>query len=460
MNQASTESTQQAIEYEAESAGQEGENLKAKAIDILMKNLTTIEDVESFKAAAFSNLKVWQKVEQWVREVLKDSDPDYDQKYAIGLAALGLYDLAESKLVKLKNLPVAACLLGRIYMETGREREAIVTFSKIHKRVPEVKSYHIYLAEAYEAAGDLDGFRRELELIESEYPDDVDTLSLKGVSAERAGDYDQAKELYRKALDKKTDHTQSLFRLAYRLDLEGHDDEAIDLYQQCVMNGVSNVAALVNLGLLYDDAERFDDALRCFELVDKICPNNRRAQIYLRDVRASTTMYYDEEKERKEDKHAQILRIPVTDFELSVRSRNCLSKMNIRTLGDLIKKSEAELLAFKNFGETSLQEIKGILYSKGLRLGMILTDSKDITNILEPAVLEPIKEPEANDNKSLDELDLSVRSRNCLTFLQITTLGQLLETTEHQLVACKNFGQTSLNEIRKKLADQGLSLKV
>ena len=61
-------------------------------------------------------------------------------------------------------------------------------------------------------------------------------------------------------------------------------------------------------------------------------------------------MFYDEEKERKEDKHAQVLRIPVTDFELSVRSRNCLANMNVRTLGDLIGLSENELASLKSAG--------------------------------------------------------------------------------------------------------------
>ena len=65
----------------------------------------------------------------------------------------------------------------------------------------------------------------------------------------------------------------------------------------------------------------------------------------------------------------QVLSIPVTDFELSVRSRNCLQKMGIMTLGDLCRCTEQELLASKNFGETSLIEIKEMLASKGLRLG-------------------------------------------------------------------------------------------
>ena len=83
-------------------------------------------------------------------------------------------------------------------------------------------------------------------------------------------------------------------------------------------------------------------------------------------------MYYDEEAEQGYTVLKQLLEIPVTDFELSVRSRNCLRKMNIRTLGDLTRTTEAALLASKNFGETSLSEIKEMMTSKGLRLGMAL----------------------------------------------------------------------------------------
>ena len=60
--------------------------------------------------------------------------------------------------------------------------------------------------------------------------------------------------------------------------------------------------------------------------------------------------------------------LPVADLELSVRSRKCMERLNIDTLGDLIEKTEAELLAAKNFGQTSLNEIKQRLAENGLRL--------------------------------------------------------------------------------------------
>lgn len=60
----------------------------------------------------------------------------------------------------------------------------------------------------------------------------------------------------------------------------------------------------------------------------------------------------------------------VDELELSVRSANCLKHANIRLIGDLVQKTEAEILATRNFGKKSLNEIKEILASMGLSLGM------------------------------------------------------------------------------------------
>ena len=60
----------------------------------------------------------------------------------------------------------------------------------------------------------------------------------------------------------------------------------------------------------------------------------------------------------------------VDELELSVRSYNCLKNANIKTIGDLVTKTEAEMLKTKNFGRKSLNEIKDILAEMGLSLGM------------------------------------------------------------------------------------------
>ena len=60
----------------------------------------------------------------------------------------------------------------------------------------------------------------------------------------------------------------------------------------------------------------------------------------------------------------------VEEFELSVRSANCLQNANIKYIGELVQKTESEMLKTKNFGRKSLKEIKEILADMGLSLGM------------------------------------------------------------------------------------------
>jgi DNA-directed RNA polymerase subunit alpha len=178
--------------------------------------------------------------------------------------------------------------------------------------------------------------------------------------------------------------------------------------------------------------------------------------LFLRDAEAALTMYIDEDLERRVDRRNQVLEMPVTDFELSVRSRNCLAKMNVRALGDLVRRTEHELLSFKNFGETSLNEIKNLLASKGLRLGMFKEEEAKKARALRLKTGSPENSVLV---KPITDLELSVRSRKCMQRLNVETVGDLVEKTESELLAIKNFGQTSLNEVKAKLAEMGVALK-
>ena len=72
---------------------------------------------------------------------------------------------------------------------------------------------------------------------------------------------------------------------------------------------------------------------------------------------------------------------------------------------------------------------------------------------------QPVEVPEETLNESIDALNLSVRSRKCMERLGIMTLGLLIGRTEAELLSAKNFGQTSLNEIKARLEERGLRLK-
>ena len=75
---------------------------------------------------------------------------------------------------------------------------------------------------------------------------------------------------------------------------------------------------------------------------------------------------------RQQEKLNENLWRSVDELELSVRSANCLQNANIRYIGELVQKTESEMLKTKNFGRKSLKEIKEILAEMGLSLGMKL----------------------------------------------------------------------------------------
>jgi len=78
----------------------------------------------------------------------------------------------------------------------------------------------------------------------------------------------------------------------------------------------------------------------------------------------------DDEVDEDEERIRALLDTPVEELELSVRSSNCLRNANIRTIGDLTKKTEEEITKTRNFGKKSLQEIRDKLQARGLDLGM------------------------------------------------------------------------------------------
>jgi DNA-directed RNA polymerase subunit alpha len=87
---------------------------------------------------------------------------------------------------------------------------------------------------------------------------------------------------------------------------------------------------------------------------------------------------FDEENEEDNERTRTFLNTPVEELELSVRSSNCLKNADIKTIGDLVRRSEDDINKTRNFGKKSLQEIKDKLKEWNLSLGM--TDMKLLKN--------------------------------------------------------------------------------
>ncbi len=264
-------------------------------------------------------------------------------------------------------------------------------------------------------------------------------------------------KLYERAVEIDEAHPGALFGLGLENDRRGNDEKAIEMYQRAAAAFPTNVGALLNLGVLYEDHEQFERAARCYDRILESYPTHARALLYNKDALASMDDLYDHDTEKKKNQIAGVLGISISQFELSVRSRNCLQKMGIQTLGDLTKVSETELLNSKNFGETSLVEIREMMSQKGLMIGQFVHQKEDEVEPLDMSHLSP--DEQALFDRPMSDLNLSVRARKCMTRLGLTTIGELIRKSADDLLECKNFGVTSLTEVREKLTQVDLKLR-
>jgi DNA-directed RNA polymerase subunit alpha len=261
--------------------------------------------------------------------------------------------------------------------------------------------------------------------------------------------------LYERAVATDEKHAGALFGLAVENDRHGNDESAIQLYQRAAACYPTHVGTLLNLGVLYEDRQQYDRAIACYQRILDVYPSHDRARLYLKDATAADVSA-DESGAKTTDRLAQVLGRPISDFELSVRSRNVLQKMNIRSVGDLVRTTEQELLSSKNFGETSLVEIRDLLGTLGLSIGQFAHERAE-AEVLDTAALP--SDAAALLDRPVAELNLSVRARKCMVRLGINLLGELVRRTGDDLLECKNFGVTSLTEVREKLATIGLKLR-
>ena len=425
-------------------------------INLFREQLPSMEEIRQLSHLVHSGEAYQMRFAEQVEQNLSSNAALTSLETGIGLYILSRYREAIAKLQKGPDGKEKYLFLAFALRQIRKHDEAIQSLQRAKDLGAEAMNVSLEKVATHRHAGNLEAAAKEIkscanfQRVSAEYHYQLARLQ------EAQGLYDEAVANYKTALELAPTHHRALFHLAYRYDLSGYEDQAIEHYKQVVANSPTYVSALLNLTVLYEDRGEFDKAGACVEKVLESHPNHPRAVLFYKDVESSKTMVYDEEREKKRSRKNQILETPISDFELSVRSRNCLRKMNIRTLGDLLRITEAELLSYKNFGETSLREIKAILDQKGLRLGQAMED-KQLQ--VETAPERTIADDKGLMNRSVDDVQLSVRARKCLQKLNLRTLGELTRTTDAELLGCKNFGVTSLNEIKKMLSGFGLSLR-
>jgi DNA-directed RNA polymerase subunit alpha len=438
---------------------------EAPAFDLENEPLS-FATLEAAKASVYESVDAKLRFRDKVNAMPTTAEPG--RRRGLGLWMLADYERCADELAAHEADDTAAYTRARALMALQRFEEARAIFQRLTDKYPDepkpragMLEARLELALAQGSAEEaVNEIGAEIENAVANAPGFADTVEgwfMRGRAAELRRDFDAALTAYDEAREVDSSHISMLTRFAHLAERTGHDELALELYEHLARLRPIDKAALMNLGVLYEDFGRDADAASCYDTVLRNDGMNERARLYLADAQAAISMYYDEDLEKKEDRLNQILRIPITDFELSVRARNCLNKMQITTLGDLVQKTEQELLSYKNFGEASLTEIKEILHSKGLRLGMPRDEA--VASI--EAHARRLQTGDRSDvmNKPILELALSIRARRTVETLGCLTVGDITKHSAEELLGMPNFGQTSLTELRTKLTELGLKLK-
>jgi DNA-directed RNA polymerase subunit alpha len=394
-----------------------------------------------------------------LRDQVEDPNPAQKTLVVAGVVAylLGQQHLALKYLSGVSGSGIADYYRGLVLLGQQQYTEAAQAFEDAGKAGYDPIQCRLCRAGAIRLSGKIEEAERLLRESAREAATRAEYSYQMGCIRADYGDIFGAIEYFERTVDMDPHHTAALFRLANEMNLLGNDDDAIRLYEQSLSRPPYYIGALINLGLLYEDKERYPAAAFCFNRVLQFYPNHERAQLYLKDIQAAGNMYYDEDAVRHQRELEQVMRIPIADFELSARSRNCLERAGIETLGDLTAISEHDLLSSKNFGETSLREIRDILKTRGLSIGQFAARSSLAAPLFSPETVSP--QEQAVIEAPVGDLNLSVRARKCLSRLGLVTIGELLSKTPDELLSVRNFGVTSLNEVRAKLTEMGLRLR-
>lgn len=438
-------------------------DLKALLVERPDCDSGTVQQLRNALAQGAQQFTTLRDVTQVLEKKLAAAPPAQQKTWhlKLGIAAffLGHTEQAVENL-RQADTALANFYLGRALVSRNEHDEALKAFEKAEKAGYSAPLVRLQRAGVYRMKGDTAEARKQLGALQDLSSHSAEYHYQLAMCAMADGDRYAAVSGLERAVQLDPAHTNALFQLGHANDLAGNDEEAIGHYETALKHPPLHIGTLINLGVLYEDHNRFDKAAECYHRVLRAKPTDEEARLFYKDALASLNMYYDPGEEQELSKRSQVLDIPVTDFELSVRARNCLKKMNIRTLGDLTRVSEQTLLSSKNFGETSLQEIKDMMSTRGLRLGQSIQGDGVMGTEPRFRSATPVSpEEEAVLNTPVAELNLSVRARKCMNKLGIMTLGDLTQRTQSELLEAKNFGQTSLQEVKEKLAARGLGLR-
>ena len=435
--------------------------LETELKDLVLSNTSFgPEEIRSIVNRVSDDYSQFSELKELVGELERQESrtPATSVRLGVCLFLLGRYSSAIEVLNNADGGALSQFYLGEAHCSLGEREQAIQCYEAAKTAGYSPDHCQLAVAQAHRQSGRVQEAMAILDNMFGPVEQTAEYLFQRASTIAQRGDNpDEVVALFERAVEIDGRHIGSLFGLASENDRRGNDEKALELYQRAAGVFPTNVGVLINLGLMYEDHGRYDMAQQCYDRILDHDANNTHALLYRKDATASMDPLFDYEQKRRQEQMKTIMNIPVSQFELSVRSRNCLEKMGIETLGDLTRVSEVELLNSKNFGETSLIEIREMLANKSLAIGQFAHQKEDEQEPLDMSQWTP--EEQQVMERPISDLNLSVRARKCMTRLGMSTIGELIRKSADDLLECKNFGVTSLNEIREKLTTFSLKLR-
>ncbi|MFH1227222.1 MAG: DNA-directed RNA polymerase subunit alpha C-terminal domain-containing protein [Planctomycetota bacterium] len=433
------------------------------ALDVLFENENLgLDEILKLRTKIYQSNKYFSKFEKALNEFSSEKSKKLSATKAEVRKGIGLWMLSKNEdavkiLEAVHRSKESDYFLALAYFDIGYYNKAKDLLAKLYKESSNEMEITFPYIDVKIKLGEAEESYELIQKIKKENRNSAEIHYYSGLALEYMGKYEDAEKEYQNTLRIEKNHAPTIFRLAYNSDLNGQDEEAINLYKQIRTESYAYTNALLNMGIMYEDKGELEKARECYHKVVVSYPNHARARLFLGDVEATGDMFYDEELKRKELTLKQLLNQPLTDFRLSMRSKKLMETLDVKTLGDLVKKSEEDLMKIENFGQKSLSEIKDLLARRGLALA-IPGETFSIESMARGQVLATPQKAENLLNKSVFEIDWSARVRSALDKMKIYTLGDLVQKTEHDFLGVRNFGQTSLDEIIMRLKQMGIGL--
>lgn len=264
---------------------------------------------------------------------------------------------------------------------------------------------------------------------------------------EYEGYIDEAVAIYEKLKETPQLKVEALHRLFYLANIFLEPEEIKKYEEEIQQLPQGYVPLLVNLALSYDMQNRIKEAIKEVEPVSSTI-YNPRLNYLLDEIKSSSITFIDEDVERQKRYTQKLLEIPLEATGLSIRTRNILMQKNIKTIGDLIGYTEADIQSITTLQESGFKEIKDML--AGLNL-----EFAKVTHI----ETEEEKKYLALLNQSISNVYWTPQARALLEKNNIKVWGDLANLKEEEINRWHGITTSIFNEIKQKMLQQGIMFR-